>query len=299
LKPKLVKVDLQGGIGNQLFMYFAGLYWAQENKAELVVNLGEIGVHGINHGADLSEFEIKCRLIKENQSIAKVFAKRLLRKISRNRLGFQIIGFLGHKVFYSSEIGYDEKLIERKKVKRIEGYFQTYRYFDELLDPELKSLKLKNETAWFARIKEELELIPFVAIHIRRGDFKNFSTNVGLLSHVYYTTAIRKIDLSLGESLPLIVFSDEISVAKVLLREYDSRIAMWVSPPKDSSPIESLLLMSDATGIVIANSTYSWWAAKLGRAKQVIAPEQWFRVGIAPRDLYPGNWQLVPSAWEN
>jgi hypothetical protein len=57
--------------------------------------------------------------------------------------------------------------------------------------------------------------------------------------------------------------------------------------------------MSDATGIVIANSTYSWWAAKLGRAKQVIAPEQWFRVGIAPRDLYPGNWQLVPSAWEN
>ena len=299
MKPKLVKVDLQGGIGNQLFMYFAGLYWAQENNAELVLNLGEIGVNGINHGADLSEFEIKCRLIKENQSIAKVFAKRLSRKFSRNRLGIQIIGLLGQKVFYSSGIGYDDKLIERKKVKRIEGYFQTYRYFDGLLDSELKSLKLKNETAWFARIRQELELTPFVAIHIRRGDFKNFSTNVGLLSDAYYTAAIRKIDLSLGEILPLIVFSDEITVAKVLLREHDSRISMWVSPPKDSSPIESLLLMSDATGIVIANSTYSWWAAKLGRAKQVIAPEQWFRVGIAPRDLYPANWQLVPSAWEN
>jgi len=290
---------MQGGIGNQLFMYFAGQYWAQENNAELVVNLGEIGVHGINHGADLSEFEIKCRLIRENQSATKVFVKRLLRRISRNRLGIQIIKVLGQKVFYSSEIGYDDNLVKQKKIKRIEGYFQTYRYFDELIDSELKTLKLKNESAWFARMKGELNLTPFIAIHIRRGDFKKFSTNVGLLSSIYYSHAIRKIDSSLGGNLPLIVFSDEISLARVLLKEYNSRIAMWVSPPSDSSPIESLLLMSDATGIIIANSTYSWWAARLGRAKQVIAPEQWFRVGIAPKDLYPSNWHLVPSVWEN
>ncbi len=294
-----MQIDLQGGIGNQLFMYFAGQYWAQENKAELTVNLGEIGVHGINHGANLNEFELGCRVIHETQNRKVAFAEKVMRRFMKLKPNPLVKTGFVKKVYYSAEIGYDKKLINQKNVKKIVGYFQTYKYFDGIVNPELKNLNLKSESDWFTKTRNNLELNPFVAIHIRRGDFKKFSKNVGLLSDVYYNNAICKIDQCLGRKLPLIVFSDEIALARLLLKDHEMRVASWISPPRDSSPIESLVLMSGATAIVIANSTFSWWAARLGRTKQVVAPEQWFRTEKPPKDLYPSEWHLVPSDWED
>ena len=145
---------------------------------------------------------------------------------------------------------------------------------------------------------QELQKSPFMAVHVRRGDFKNFSNNVGLLSNDYYAEAIQEIDLRSGGNFPIIVFSDEPEIANKVLEAHELRVNKWITQPVGSSPIESLLLMSEAHAIVIANSTYSWWAAKLGRSKLVVAPKQWFRKGDPPKDLYPNDWQLVTSSWE-
>jgi hypothetical protein len=55
--------------------------------------------------------------------------------------------------------------------------------------------------------------------------------------------------------------------------------------------------MSEASASVIANSTYSWWGAKLGDPKLVVAPKKWFKSGVDPKDLYPQDWILVESEW--
>jgi hypothetical protein len=298
MKSKPVTIDVQGGIGNQLFMYFAALYWSQENNVELVVNLGKIGIFGVHHGSELDEFELDCQVTRDTPSLFKAFLYRIRKRMFRNRFALMLDNIIKFRTFYSSEIGYDEKLETRKHLRIIEGYFQTYRYFDGIASTNLKKLKLKKGSLWFEETMQVLQKSPFIALHVRRGDFKNFSNNVGLLSSEYYSTAIREIDFILGEKPPIIVFSDEPKLAREVLAEHEFRVSRWITQPQHSSPIESLLLMSEAHAIVIANSTYSWWAAKLGRSKLVIAPKQWFRLGEPPKDLYPPDWHLVPSSWE-
>jgi hypothetical protein len=51
--------------------------------------------------------------------------------------------------------------------------------------------------------------------------------------------------------------------------------------------------------IVVANSTFSWWAAWLNRHpdKIVIAPRQWFGPELMDKldthDLLPSDWRLL------
>jgi hypothetical protein len=63
------------------------------------------------------------------------------------------------------------------------------------------------------------------------------------------------------------------------------------------SPISDLLAMSSAKGLVMSNSTFSWWAAWLGGQKQalnVIAPCPWFAQESAAEDqLYGPNWERI------
>jgi hypothetical protein len=62
---------------------------------------------------------------------------------------------------------------------------------------------------------------------------------------------------------------------------------------------EILTIMSLSDDLVIANSSFSWWAGMLGNPlKNVYCPAKWFRNLEDPKDLYPPNWNIVDSAWE-
>jgi hypothetical protein len=64
-------------------------------------------------------------------------------------------------------------------------------------------------------------------------------------------------------------------------------------PKLSGSNLENLLLMSSAKGIITANSSYSWWAAKLNdnSLRPVIVPISWYAKLTLPfDDLIPNNW---------
>jgi hypothetical protein len=79
-----------------------------------------------------------------------------------------------------------------------------------------------------------------------------------------------------------------------------NRNFVFVESPKDSHSFESLILMSRSSSLIIANSTYSWWAATLGNPDKItVCPAKWFVQMEDPQDLYPESWIQVPSAWVN
>lgn len=134
-----------------------------------------------------------------------------------------------------------------------------------------------------------------VAIHIRRGDYtKRF--NKGLLEPLPMSYYFKGIVHLPRESIFLIFSDDPIWCKKEIVRSKFPSRKYKIIEEKDQ--ILSFLMMIQADMFIIANSTFSWWAAVLGESKRkvVIAPRQWFgsRVkGFNTTRFYPKEWKLM------
>jgi hypothetical protein len=100
-------------------------------------------------------------------------------------------------------------------------------------------------------------------------------------------------------SYPIYIFTDDINSARQMFDDSLDVAINWITPPSDTDPAESLLLMSKAKVNIIANSTFSWWGAALNETgKVVLAPEKWFKAMPDPEFLYPPEWLRIASQWE-
>lgn len=138
-----------------------------------------------------------------------------------------------------------------------------------------------------------------VAVHVRRGDYLQKPDRFPQLTKHYYEQALKHTD---G---PVMVFSDDIPWC----REHPEELGLTnrecefieghVRPVAVSqrtgepTDILDLFLMSRARSIVIANSTFSWWAAYLSKA-QVFYPDRWFGPDVEEFTGFPKHWTCVP-----
>lgn len=119
--------------------------------------------------------------------------------------------------------------------------------------------------------------IDMVAIHVRRGDYVHNPFYVDLMETPYYEDAMA---LFPGEDF--LVFSDDVEWCKKQKIFKDCEF----SEGKDE--IEDLNLMASCKGVIMANSSYSWWAGYLSNGK-VVAPKEWYSDGIT-RTKVPTEW---------
>ena len=290
---KSITTKVVGGIGNQLFCYFAGYALARKLDYRLIVDVSDIR-HGRSvHNVSIESFDLPGEFIStSNDPIAKL-GKRTFNYFSRRLPS----SFSLSNNYYSKVIGYDIELEKIKSQVKLNGYFQTYKYFEEY-SHELLPLKLKTESDWYKSTLKEIDKTEYISIHLRRGDYRQLSQDYGLLGKDYYRDSLKKLD-DLSVDGRIVVFSDEIYEARKILDGLVGKETYWVNPPMNVSSVESLALMSQASTNIIANSTYSWWGAALNpKNPTVIAPSKWFKNLDDPQDLYPPNWHLVESSWE-
>lgn len=104
------------------------------------------------------------------------------------------------------------------------------------------------------------------AIHVRRGDYVNNAFYVDLFVDGYYERAMSLFD---GQ---FIVFSDDIEWCK----KQGVFSGCEFSEGDEESDFQT---MKQCAGLIIANSSFSWWAAYLSSAK-VVAPLKWYTDGV-------------------
>jgi hypothetical protein len=138
---------------------------------------------------------------------------------------------------------------------------------------------------------------PFVAVHVRRGDFTAAASDRELregrhnyqIATTWYVGALRAVRSAIGEDTPAIVFSDgDAAELKDLLAEPRTRMHAAVSAATD------LLAMASASALVGSGSSFSQWASFLGQMPSVWYPGQ----RRAPVIEAEGGVSLEPE-WES
>ena len=291
---KAITTKVVGGIGNQLFCYFAGFYLAKKLGCELKIDVSDIRNKRSVHDVSIEVLELPGTFFEIPSRPVRILLRRFRNKLIR---ALPIFG-ISKNSFVSIEIGFDPLLDKVSSPASIQGYFQSYKYFTSCSE-DIKVIILKNPSSWYLEKEKTLSDKKFTSMHVRRGDYVNYSGTYGLLSVKYYEDAIRNLSQQ-NHLYQLHIFSDDIEAAREMLKHSVPEDAIWIDPPNESNPVESLMLMSLASSNIIANSTYSWWGATLNRNKSaVIAPMKWFRSMKDPELLYPPEWKLIESKWEN
>jgi len=297
-------VSLTGGLGNQLFQMFAGLFF-EKNQVRLTSNFGS--PRETYGRIDLFHFELPPRIElmpseekgKLAQKVGGLAIRRGLLPNSLERSCFSefILNSAMNvyfssklrervKVFSSTEVGLSSSAPDSNDL--IFGYFQTYKYYQALSHSD-RIISLQIKTRKFLELKDVVEKDRPVIVHIRLGDYTK-EKHFGTLSASYYSRALKRLGIESSNS-PIWVFSDDPKNAlNFLPNELNNRF--FVVPDKDLSPAETLELMRYGSAYVIANSSFSWWGATLSHTNnsRVVAPDKWFAGMQDPQELLPSNW---------
>ena len=290
---------LIGGIGNQLFIYSAARHLAESTQAKLYLDCSDIGLGGTNHGSRLGDTKLFGAFINNEIKTRHLFKKHQ-KKIARKILSFLAFHEIIQDHYFSKCVGFDSFVLKLTPPVTLHGYFQSWKYVEPLISSIRLELTLDNYSDWFlenyAIMSKELPII----VHVRRGDYVPLVEEFGLLGLEYYIEAIRIVDEVLpNRNIPVWVFSDDVQEAQKLLSNFSDRRIHFVQPPVGTSAFESMLLMKIGSAHVIANSTFSWWAAMLSEETSlVVAPKEWYREIDEPEYLLPTEWKRANSHWE-
>jgi hypothetical protein len=296
---KSITFEIAGGLGNQLFMLCAGLYFEQQTKRSLIFDVTDLKrVSYLHPGQNVQTLG----LLDGFQTVAKENKETKFKMLSsfcaRAHKKMKKLAKLSNnaKSLIVQEVGFVDLDTVTVRTERIQGYFQTWRYYEELeRKPTLGIELLDAPTNWFFEMADLLKRNKVAAFHIRRGDYtlaKNRSS--GILAASYF----KAVAECLPKDIEIWVFTDSPSSILGEVQSFKQK-TLIVEPPLDSDPFESLILMSGASYIAVSNSTFSWWAATIADpSTEVYAPTKWFEQRPDPLDLIPGKWIRIKSEWE-
>lgn len=292
--PRSIQVRLVGGLGNQLFGYYAGAALAAHHHTSLILDTSWTR-HGItDHGIEILRFDLPGRWLRQKRMSVTLSAPGRFPGRVMAKLFYEFPSLRkALRIHDAPSVGHDPTLLEQPPGTRLRGYFQSWEIVNSAVQHGFpRRPRLKCQSAWLLEMIKRAEAEQPLAVHVRRGDYAKVK-EFGLLGPSYYHEAIRLIR-ERGVDGPLWLFSDEPHLARAAIGRYAREAELIASP---DGPSSEMILMSHAAGNVIANSTFSWWGAWMGSpGRPVVAPTPWFVRGPKIEGLIPPEW-LLTSAW--
>ncbi len=178
-----------------------------------------------------------------------------------------LFGGLGNQMFQHAYIVNDVK-----KGKIPDMYLQDEKYFEESKE-DIKRM-----------YGADIGSCDMVSLHIRRGDYIDNPFYVDLSLTDYYQKAI---DLFPGETFLVFCADRQKGSDDEADMEWSKRFCEGLNTRGDSefrfyqglNEIDDLNKMASCKSHIMANSSFSWWAAYLGGGFTV-APMKWFTDGV-------------------
>lgn len=206
---------------------------------------------------------------------------------------------LGERFYYERELfNYDPDVFMPSRSTYFIGYWQNPRYFESqaaALRTELAAKVVLNDYA--RAILKKVRGTESVSVHIRKYDrsdrilFNKERTNHLTLPSAYYEKARRVLEAQVSQP-SYFIFSDDPCCDTPFLRD---TTYLRVDSCLIGDDLVEHWLMTQCQHHLIANSTFSWWAAWLcgNPHKCVVAPHRWFIDDLPAWQILPPQWQAI------
>jgi len=285
----MIRILLLGRTGNNLFQYAIGRMLAEKNRVPLVLDGSWFNETSWKEVSHFLRLPIKAQ-VRRHPSLPS----RALRKIAgRHYWEYRGVPVLREP---GGDQRFDPAFLDAPADCMLYGYFQTPLYFASMA-AEIRSelLGLFGGVHIRPDLTEKISAPRSVAVHVRRTDFLKIPAHLVCGADSYRNAMETMRGLVPGARFH--IFSDDPEWCRATFTEPDQEVIHEARMA--ANPLHDLLLMSRAPHHIIANSSYSWWAAWLGEkpGQQVMLPDRWFADGIhAPiSEKRAAHWTVVPA----
>jgi len=251
-------VNLQGGLGNQIFQ----IAFALELKSQNIRTFCDVHFYDSN----------------------MQFPRQL--ELDPLEFGFKSIKFKSNKIFSKLDTLFQEidtfKFEDFKYLNRFIGYYQDFTIIEKQKVILKELLKIQNMTYDSQK----------VLIHIRQDDYKKINQD---LTDSYYTKSIDEF-LSINKNCEFDIFTDDVDFVPNI--KIFRNIDQIYYPNANIKPLEVFCDMSRYQNFIVANSSFSALAAFLSnsKSKKVVYPDPWWRDSEIQIQNIPLSWIPVSNS---
>lgn len=310
------------GLGNQMFQYAAARALSLEKNVPLKVDIRSY------EGYSRREYELEkfFNLQTEKATIAecdsyyyahpvkktwnKIFPNNKIREYTlpydeRGTKRFLLMSYdkifppYKRSTYIEPHYHYDENFLSTSSNVYLQGFWMSWRYFskyDTIIrrDFTFRHNMVERLKSFAAKLQNETS----VSLHIRRTDFAapGMLQLKGLLPPSYYGKAIELLQSKFSDAV-FYIFSDDLNWVKENIQVENVQLK-FIDKSVASSPLDDFYLLSQCRHNIIANSTFSWWAAYLNNNpdKIVVAPKKWYvHPSINCKDVFPPLWTVMDN----
>lgn len=300
---------LMGGFGNQLFQIAFSLERYPNSPLGIDTNLAHPRFTS-DGNIDLMSYqlppEVKVVKVKSGRLARKLVNVVLRISISQASTRVKIISIMfvsqllklllmqNIRVICPFGVGYSKLNHEDpSKNDLVIGYFQSANFFSGETIEILKGMEYKRDIDGYDKYREEALTQNPIIVHVRLGDYEQ-EPGIGILPVSYYSEALESALAKYPKS-PIWIFSNDIPSTAQRFRNFDFEGMIYINDNWNSASA-TFEIMRLGSAYVIANSSFSYWAAMLSRNPNplVIAPKPWFQGAESPNRILPANWNTIP-----
>jgi hypothetical protein len=293
-----VTVRIGGGLGNQLFQYATARRLALHSGVPLTIdNLSGFARDFYKRRYLLDRFNIAGDTIRPSASYVSLWGRLRGQIQARSNASRP----LEERSYLREGVDHFEPRILDLKVTRpiyLEGYWQYERYFSDIRDTLCDELTFRTtHDADNLEVARKIHSVESVCLHVRRlhgvPDTKDAKPVMDAswkhyIEPSYFERAVELVAQRI-EKPHFFVFADYPDWAREHIRTpFPTEFITHNGSERD---YEDFWLMGQCRHFIVANSTFSWWAAWLARhpRKIVVAP----KASIGPDQVL----KSAPDSW--
>jgi hypothetical protein len=287
-----MRVILTGGLGNQLFKFMAAQNCLEfSNTKKLTMDISWFQDNTQPTRSKHIFFQLQ-RLVDNEMYFARStkfptlhqFTLRKLNQLNRSTL-LKLRIYKDWGEFYRIKF----------KPRLIVGDFENYKCLPEFSTVSSILKKLDSDSEWKRNLINRIKHEDPIIMHVRLGDYTKYPEIYGFLDANYYFEALQVMRAK-GLRGPVWLTSDNPESALNFFSE-KIKIDYVLETPMSLQPIELLLGIAESRNIIIAHSTFSWWAAWVSfhqhKDANIVMPSRFLRHESEAKRLQVPGWDVV------